>query len=147
MNAERYFLLIPGVVGIIFIIVGVMLFRIQKINEKWCTADTAGVVVDLVKKRHTMPDEYGAYRSAWYPVVEYEANGIKVRKTASTGSNPSGYQVGEYVHLKYDPQDVEHYVLEEDHTLFVLHIIFSIIGLVLLIITFLLLIFMEKLLR
>lgn len=138
MNAERSFLLILGAVGIIFIIVGVILFRVKKKNEKCCTADTTGVVVDLIKKRHTMPDEYGAYRSAWYPVIEYEANGIKVRKTASTGSNPSRYQVGEYVDLKYDPQNVEHYVLKEDHTLFVLQIIFSIIGVVLLIITFLL---------
>lgn len=88
--------------GLPFVAVG-----LYEANQSWrelnsfATAD--GIVVDNIYLA-TGDDETAS--GAYHPVVEFKpADGRPVRFTDGVGSLPPDYEVGEHVHVLYDPAD------------------------------------------
>ena len=65
-------------------------------------------VVDLVRR-----DENGRFRSRYYPVLEYYAEGLLYKVIYPEGSYPAKWNVGEELKLLYEPADPETFQVVE----------------------------------
>jgi hypothetical protein len=81
-----------------------------------CTAQTTGTVTGFSVEKSTSKDDDGhTHASVYYhPIFEYNAGGRTVTKTSSTGSGKPKFKKGQAVTVRYNPNDVERFVVAED---------------------------------
>ena len=98
-----------GLIGIIFLIIGIVMNNNRKKKEMNCTSMTSGKVTDLV--RHESRDSDGGYSSSWHPVFEYNIGELKFIKESIYGSSQSKYAIGQKVEVYYNPEDYNEYYI------------------------------------
>ena len=120
------------IMALIFIGVGFYIYNASSNLAKRCTESVEGIVVEVVREENYDYDD-GTTSYTYYPVIEYDANGKKVSKRYGTGTNPSKYSVRDSVNVKYNPNNVEEYIIDGDKGANIFGIIFAAVGIFLLI--------------
>ncbi len=117
-----------GLVGVIFLCIGLMLLKNQKKKMINCTSKTYGKVIDLVRRS----SNYGSsgHSSSWHPVFEYEIGELKYIKESNIGKSQSNYAVGQDVEVYYNPQDPHEFYIKGEGLQRTLGIIFTCVGIV-----------------
>lgn len=115
-------------VGIIFLLIGVIMKNNMKKKELKCTFKTYGKVTDIVKRTHH--DNDGGYSSSWHPIFEYNIGELKFIKEYSYGSSPSKYAIGQTVEIYYNPEDYHDFYIGGDTLPKTLAKVFTIIGII-----------------
>ena len=129
MNNVMFMLIFSGacgLIGIIFLIIGIVILNNVKKKEKNCTSKTVGKVVDVV--RHENYSTNGGYSSSWHPVIEYNIGDLKYKKESIYGSAESKYAIGQDIEVCYNPKDNNEYYIKGDTLPKTLGTIFTIIG-------------------
>jgi hypothetical protein len=115
-----------ALVGVIFFVIGIVMFNNRKKKEISCTSKVYGKVIDI--DRHQNYDADGQYSSSWHPVFEYNIGELKFIKESPYGSSQSKYAIGQDVEIYYNPEDYNEYYVPEDNLPKTLATIFSIVG-------------------
>ena len=117
-----------GLVGAIFLAIGIFILRGQRRKLQRCTSRTWGKVTDLIEHR----DRDG--KRFWHPVFEYTVGDRKYIKESGYGSSPSRFAIGQNVVVYFNPNDFEDYFAEGETAPDLLGKIFTAVGAVLLVI-------------
>ena len=124
---EQFILIFTGVwslIGIIFLMGSLIISSVQKRKAKVCTSKTVGTVVDVIWKSGSDP-KY----SSWHHVVQYTAaTGQTVNTTYAYGTNPSKYETGQTVHIRYNPHNPHEFYIAGDKTAKIVQIVFLCVG-------------------
>ena len=112
-------LLICGIcslIGLVFLIIGLLLKGSLRKKLRVCTEKTTGRVVgnDLVRDPpYGSPDS----RDAWYPIVQYYAQGQTITRRIPFGQyGKCKYPAGAVLTVFFDPDDPQNCYLPEDNT-------------------------------
>lgn len=122
--------LLGVIAGILFSVGGIAVIIIGINQEKRCTVEAVGTVVEIEHKM-TTDTEDGITRTdyIYYPVIQYQAGEKTVTKKSSEGSNNSSdYWVNKKVNIKYNPNNVEEYTIKGSPTINIVGIVFIIGG-------------------
>ena len=114
------------IVGILFAAIGIFLFISGKNQEKRCTVETVGTVIEIIEDIST--DSDGDETHSYYPVIEYKVGDKIISKKSSTGSNPSKYHVNDKIAILYNPDKIDEYIIKGDKTSNILGIAFAVAG-------------------
>lgn len=115
-------------VGVIFLIVGILMYNNWKKKKVNCTSMTYGKITDIVRHSNYYSD--GVYSPRWHPVFEYNVGELKFVKESPYGSSQSKYAIGQDVEVYYNPEDYNEYYLAGDTIPKTLATIFIIVGIV-----------------
>lgn len=132
-----FIVMIPGLfglVGIIFFIIGIFLIINRKKKEKNCTLKTYGKIIDIVKVRYN--DVGKGYSYMWHPVFEYNIGNQKLIKQSAYGRTECKYAVGQNVEIYFNPENYNEYYVAGENIPITLGIIFTCVGIVVLIMAF-----------
>lgn len=133
------------VIGIVFIIIGLIICVVGVRKQKKCTEVTEGKIVDIARevrsgdsnKSYTGGIQIGRVsigsepREIYlYPIYEYKVNGNTYVEKSTTNSN--GAVIGQTVEIHYNPNNPRDFYSGKSGIIIqiVLGIIFSIIGIV-----------------
>ena len=111
-----------GLVGAIFLAIGIFILRGHRRKLQRCTSRTWGKVTDLIEHR----DRDG--KRFWHPVFEYTVGDRKYIKESGYGSSPSPFAVGQNVVVYFNPSDFEDYFTEGETAPDLLGKIFTAVG-------------------
>lgn len=91
--------LIFVVIGILFLIIAIQMIKHEKKNQKECTIDTKGRIIEFEKKEKLNG-------SSWFPIIEYKIDNIQYKKELSIGSGDSiNYAINEEIEIAYNPKE------------------------------------------
>lgn len=90
--------------------------------------ETIGVVEDYKKERYINDDYW-----LWYPVIKFEVGDKQVRKKINIGTTKKKYKNGDRITIRYNPNSIDEFYVVE-YTICKLSNIFSIVGIIILII-------------
>ena len=93
------------VLGLGLLIAGIILKIVDEGKEVY-DGHAKAKVVDLVVR-----EENGRYRTRYYPVLEYYAQGMLFKVVYPEGSYPSRWDVGKELDILYEPSDPQEYVI------------------------------------
>ncbi len=127
-RSQRIGLIVCLIVGLIFIVIGCLIFYFQKQDEKICTDKVDGVVVELVARKSTSTRKNHHSSTTYAPVYEYDYKGHHYRVQSSISSSPASFSVGEQVEIMVDPDDPSHIYVPADKASRLICIIFAGIG-------------------
>ena len=113
-------------VGAIFVAVALALRRALLRREERLRARTSGTVTEVVR-RYSHSD--GGDTPAWYPIVEFEADGRRISLESSDGGGRKRFYEGQRVEVLYDPDDPSCFQLEGFSSIGLLSRIFLGVGL------------------
>ena len=114
--------------GVIFLIIGLVMLNNRKRKKSNCTSVTYGKVIDIVKNRRY--NGHGVYYTSWNPVFEYNIGELKFIKESYYGNSQSKYAIGQKVEVYYNPEDYNEYYIAGDNLPKTLATIFTIVGIV-----------------
>lgn len=129
--------------GIIFAIVGLVVFVLAFLKKSHCTAITTGKVVEISRELETnnqyngnfinhanqQYNGFGGQRQVnLYPIFEYTIGENKYVKKSKTSSYR--YHVGQDVTVHYNPQNPDESYINGTYTSLIGGIIFMIIGII-----------------
>lgn len=117
-----------GMVGIIFLIIGICMINYRKKKVLRCTSSVWGKVKDIVRQRSHNSD--GGYSYSWHPVFEYTIGGLTYVKESSSGSTNSKFAIGQDVEIYYNPEDPHDYYVPNDKIPVILGKVFTGVGIV-----------------
>lgn len=112
-------------VGVVFIIVGIVMFNNKRKKEINCTSSTYGKVIDIVHRSYS---RNGGYSSSWHPVFEYNVGELKLKKESPFGSSQSRYAIGQDIQIYYNPENYNEYYIAGDSLPNTLVKIFTFVG-------------------
>jgi len=115
-----------GLIGIVFLIIGVFMLNNRKRKEEECTAITNGVVKDISKC--TNYDNDSGYRTTLHPVFEYKVGELIYIKESPYGRSHSKYAIGQNVEIYYNPENHHEYYVGGETLPKTLGMIFSVSG-------------------
>lgn len=119
-------------IGLIFLVIGIVMLNNRKKKEINCTSKTYGKVTDIVRRQRY--DSDNRHSSSLYPVFEYNIGDLKFIKESSYGSFQSNYAIGQDIEVYYNPEDYNEYYVPGDSLPKTMATIFTIIGIVAIII-------------
>lgn len=122
------------VVGFVFLSVAVGLFVRQKQKKERCNVETMGTVVD-VRSITSFTTSDDVVTNMWHPVFEYYARGERIQKVSPYGSTKKKYRIGQKVQILYNSDRPEEFFVVGQSTAELLIMIFSLIGLALMILS------------
>ena len=93
--------------GILLICAGLVLKALDQSREVY-EGHARAKVVSLQRR-----EEDGRYRSRFYPVLEYYAEGMLYKVVYPEGSFPSRWEIGKEVNILYEPSNPEVYQIQE----------------------------------
>jgi hypothetical protein len=99
--------LVVIVIGLIFVVSGIVMIFSERDMEKRCSEETEGNVIGIVEDKKIpsgRPKEEGSYYDAqkvYYPVIEYKAGEETISKKYSVGDEKIKYKIGEKIIIKY----------------------------------------------
>ena len=102
------------VLGLVMLVAGVILKAVDREKEIYEGHATARVG-ELVRR-----DGDGRYRSRYYPVLEYYAEGMLYKVVYPSGAYPARWEVGKELNILYEPADPEKYCIVENSVRLVL---------------------------
>ena len=98
------------IVGVIFIIIGIVAMYLGTGLTKRCTEETIGTVVEMAYKE----DYVDGYSIIYYPVIEYQAGDTTVKQMSNTGQYPPKYKVGDQITIYYNSDNVQEFLIKGD---------------------------------
>lgn len=109
-------------VGLLFLVIGLVLRSSKQKKAKRCTAIAQGTVVDIVAhaNRSSAP--------TFSPLYAYEVGGLQYFHSPSVSSTIINYAIGEPVTVYYNPHDPHECRLEKDTASKALTLIFICLG-------------------
>lgn len=127
---------IPLIIGIVLIGAGIfMYFRTNEL-ARVCTEKATATVVNMREEWTTDNTSDEGSRYIYYPIIEYTANGEKVKAEISSGSNPPAYSINDTVEILYNPNKTSEFIVSGANQALVwiilggLGIVFTIVGIV-----------------
>ena len=95
------------IVGIVFWILGILIFVSDYLEIRRCTAEAEAVITDVIKEERWRPGKHIAgRRTAYYPVLEFPAGGkIRRVKTRLRAYLPDTYVKGKTLKIRYNPKN------------------------------------------
>ena len=115
-------------VGVIFLIIGIVMLKNRKKKEIKCTSMTYGKITDIVK--HNDPSTDDVYSPGWYPVFEYNIGEQKFIREYHYGSHQTRYTIGQDVEVYYNPEDYNEYYIGGDTLPKKFAIVLTLVGIV-----------------
>ena len=134
--------LVVIVIGLIFVVSGIVMIFSERDMEKRCSEETEGNVIGIVEDKKIpsgRPKEEGSYYDAqkvYYPVIEYKAGEETISKKYSVGDEKIKYKIGEKIIIKYNPNKTDEYLIKEDNGKIYVGIILIVIGVICVLIGF-----------
>jgi hypothetical protein len=122
-----------ALLGIIFLIIGIVMIENRKKKEIRCTLKTYGKVKDIVRRQSY--DSDGNYSHSWNPVFEYKIGELTFIKESNYGSSQSKYAIGQDVEVYYNPEDYNDYYITDEMLPVTIGTIFTVVGIVAIIIS------------
>ena len=110
MKSKGAFIFI-AVIGVVFIVLGIVAINLGNGLKKRCTEKTIGTVVEIIC-REQIDDTNPTY----FPVIEYQVGDSTITQISNSGEYPSKYNVGDKVEIYYNPDNVQEYILKGDST-------------------------------
>jgi len=100
--------------GLLLVVAGAYILLNGSKEEKKCTKEVTATVVDVdVSSRRR---SNGTRRKTYYPVIEYTAGNTKVTKKSSfSTSKKNKYTIGSKITIRYNPNNVESFVIKGEH--------------------------------
>ena len=117
-------------IGIVFVVVGIVLMMNESNLKKRCTVETIGTIVRIDKEQRIVEDEDSIRKEyTYYPVIEYEAGSLTFTEKVSSGtSNASKYYIDEKVEILYNPEKADEFILKGNNNAIFPYIIFVALG-------------------
>lgn len=115
-------------VGIVFVIAGIIAIKQGDSLKARCTEETTGTVVGVICERDSGTTDFADSSYTYYPVIEYQAGERTISQKSRSGQTPPKYKVGDKVTVYYNPNNVEEYIIKGDSTPQYLGIVFIVIG-------------------
>ncbi len=113
------------IVGIIFLGVGVFLYFNNQYLVKNCTEEAIATVVNM--EEELSADDNGT-RYMYYPIIEYNAGGEKVREKRKSGSSTPAYSINEKIMILYNPNKVKEFIIKGDKMSNIFSYVFIALG-------------------
>ena len=115
------------IVGLCFIVGGVVSYIFQKNMEKTCTEEAVGEVVGVLENRIKRQTTYS-------PVFSFRVNGAEVHAHLKVYRNPLNMNIGDRVPIYYDKNDPERVRLANDPSMKKVPAVSGVVGAVMLLI-------------
>ena len=112
--------------GVIFLCVGIGLRRSAARRDERLRARAQGTVTEVVRR---VGGSYGKSGPAWYPIVDFNADGRTVSLECAEGGGRKSFYEGQSVEVLYDPDDPSCFRLDGRDTLALVGRVFFWIGL------------------
>ncbi len=125
---------ILSLIGIIFLLIGILMLSHIKKKIKRCILKTNGIIKDIIK--HKGYDNDGKKSLGYYPVFEYHVGDVTITKESAYGSGKPRFKKGQNVEIYYNPQKCSEYYVKDDNIPNILAKVFTIVGAVLIGIAF-----------
>lgn len=119
------------VIGLTFLILGIVGLKNKNKRRKNCTSKTNGKVINIVRKQYISDKSDKTFTLGLvnsYPVFEYNIGDLKFVKEYEYGSSICKYKVGQNVEIYYNPENYNEYDVSDNNTGTILWIIFIVIG-------------------
>lgn len=130
MNFNYILLALLGLFSLIFLTIGSGMLSGETRKHKEYTGEAIAKVKELKKKDMGKP---GTAR--YYPVFEYRANGQFLRVESKVGSDKPPYREGDEVKIFFNPESRRDFYIPGNSSSKIIGSVFTIIGIVLVIIT------------
>ena len=102
-------------VGIIFIVAGIIVMKQGDSLKQRCSEEAIGTVVEVICESDYSTTE-NTYTYTYYPVIEYQVGDRMLSQKSRSGQDPPKYKVGDQVEIYYNPNNVEEYFIKGDST-------------------------------
>lgn len=122
------------VVGLVFLVIGIIIALYQIYLRTICTSVTNGIVIDICKS--TSRDSDGYTSTTLHPVFQYNVSDKVYIKRSSSGSTSCKYSIGQLVDIYYNSQNPNKYYIKGNYISIILAISFIIFGIMLLVLHF-----------
>ena len=95
------------IVGIVFWILGILIFVSDYLEIGRCTAEAEAVITDVIREERWRTGKHIAgRRTSYYPVLEFPAGGkIRRVKTRLRAYLPDTYVKGKTLKIRYNPKN------------------------------------------
>lgn len=95
------------IIGIVFWIMGLLIFLSDYFEIKRCTAEASALIVDVIKDEHwRYRKSRSGYVTYYYPILEFPVRGKTYRvKTILKATRPETFVIGERLNIQYNPQN------------------------------------------
>ena len=106
--------MLTKIIAIAFILGGLYLVYKTISQSRKCTGEAVGTITGRESKRQrTGSRKHRRSTVAYYPVVEFEANGQVITGTADiSSSNPNKYADGSTLSIRYNPEDPQEFIIK-----------------------------------
>jgi len=122
--------------GVLFIIIGIFVLNQSSSLKRRCTQETMGTVVDVIREEDYTHEVKSYKRYTYFPVIEYQTEDGTITQKSKSGQRPPKYTKGEQVQIFYNPNNVQEYIINGDSNLNFIGIIFVVIGIVAVVVSF-----------
>lgn len=145
MNGNNEVALIISVasfsVSVIFILTSIILYLVNRYNQRVCSIHTTAEVVDI-KFRRSLYGHGVDRMKGWSPVYKYYVNGEEMTHISNIYyANKNKYHVGQKVDIYVNPNNKDKFY-SDSKTMIIIKNIFAIVGILLLILSIYLYCFM-----
>ena len=95
------------IIGIVFLVMGILIFITEYGKNKRCTAEADAVITDVIKEERWKRSNHGSGRQTYYyPVIEFPVRDKIIRvKTRIKASLPETYKKGDRLNILYNPKN------------------------------------------
>ena len=106
--------MLTKIIAVAFIIGGLYLIYSAISQTRKCTGEAIGTVIGREsQRRRSGSRKHRRSTVAYYPVVEFEANGQNISGTADiSSSNPNKYADGTTLPIRYNPEDPQEFIIK-----------------------------------
>lgn len=137
------------VAGVIFAVIGVILMMVTHGKKVRCTSVTTAKVVDIIRDVRRNYSSRGAGRgvnitvgnmnmavgnnapyntTSFYPLFEYNVDGVKYVRKSSSGASSPKYGIGEEVEIHYNASNPNEFYDGKGNASMITGMIFTIFG-------------------
>lgn len=95
------------IIGVVFFIMGILIFVSDYLKAKRCTTEASAVIADVLKEEHWNSGKHRAGRvTNYYPVLEFAVRDKTYRvKTRLKATQPETFIKGHTLNILYNPQN------------------------------------------
>ena len=129
-DAALFAIIFSGIwtlVGSVFLAIGLGMRRHWQAREERLRGQADATVLEVIRHTH---QSSGGSGTSWNPLVEFDYEGRKISLEADEGVSRKKYYEGQRVRILYDPDDPATFCIEGESGTRVIHVIFTVVGMV-----------------